>query len=122
MPLTNLQLERFRCITEARLDFDNRYNLIVGANASGKTSLLEAVYFLGRGRSFRTRRLERIIQQGAGDFLAVGKVVAMGCECRLQRVGRGIRPERGQPPLGFVEGEAGVGRHERFRRGERAQR
>lgn len=75
MPLTTLQLERFRCITEARLDFDSRYNLIVGANASGKTSLLEAVYFLGRGRSFRTRRLERIIQQGAGDFLAVGKVV-----------------------------------------------
>jgi DNA replication and repair protein RecF len=75
MPLANLQLERFRCITATRLDFDSRYNLIVGANASGKTSLLEAIYFLGRGRSFRTRRLERIIQQGAGDFLAVGSVV-----------------------------------------------
>lgn len=74
MPLAALQLERFRCITAARLDFDARYNLVVGANASGKTSLLEAIYFLGRGRSFRTRRLERIIQQGESDFMAVGRV------------------------------------------------
>ena len=75
MPLVSLQLERFRCIHEATLGFDSRYNLIVGANASGKTSLLEALYFLGRGRSFRTRRLDRVIQQGQPDFLAVGKVV-----------------------------------------------
>ena len=74
MPLVSLQLERFRCIHEATLGFDSRYNLIVGANASGKTSLLEALYFLGRGRSFRTRRLDRVIQQGQPDFLAVGKV------------------------------------------------
>jgi len=75
MPLVSLQLERFRCIHEATLGFDSRYNLIVGANASGKTSLLEALYFLGRGRSFRTRRLDRVIQQGQTDFLAVGKVL-----------------------------------------------
>ena len=68
MPLISLQLERFRCIHEATLGFDTRYNLIVGANASGKTSLLEALYFLGRGRSFRTRRLDRVIQRGKRTF------------------------------------------------------
>lgn len=102
MPLATLQLERFRCITEARLDFDSRYNLIVGANASGKTSLLEALYFLGRGRSFRTRRLDRVIQQGAPDFLAVGRVVNPPVTTTL-----GLRGTRGSTEIRVAGASAG---------------
>ena len=58
----------------AEIEFDRRFTLISGPNASGKTSLLEAIYVLGRGRSFRTRRLERLIRHGADRFVVFGEV------------------------------------------------
>lgn len=74
MALISLQVEQFRCLEKAGLSFDPHYNLFVGPNASGKTSLLEALFFLGRGRSFRTRRLERLIRTGQPEFMLVGRV------------------------------------------------
>jgi DNA replication and repair protein RecF len=73
MPLTWLQVEQFRCLERVELALDPHFNLFVGPNASGKTSLLEAFFFLGRGRSFRTRRLETLVRQGQKSFLIVGK-------------------------------------------------
>lgn len=55
--------------------FDPHFTLVSGPNASGKTSLLEALYVLGRGRSFRTRRLEHLIRSTAGRFVVFGEVV-----------------------------------------------
>ena len=78
MALARLEVDEFRCIERARLAFDPHYNLFVGPNASGKTSLLEAVFFLGRGRSFRTRRLDRLVRQGQEGFRIVGWVEAAG--------------------------------------------
>jgi DNA replication and repair protein RecF len=68
------------------LELDQGFTLISGPNASGKTSLLEAMYVLGRGRSFRTRRLEHLIRQGTERFVVFGEVdtatrrVPMGVE------------------------------------------
>jgi DNA replication and repair protein RecF len=56
------------------LELDPKFTLISGANASGKTSLLEAMYVLGRGRSFRTRRLEHLIRRGADRFVVFGEI------------------------------------------------
>ncbi|MHB8476828.1 MAG: DNA replication/repair protein RecF [Steroidobacteraceae bacterium] len=69
-----MQVTDFRCLQSAGLDLDSRFTLISGANASGKTSLLEAIYVLGRGRSFRTRRLEHLIRQGSSKFVVFGEV------------------------------------------------
>jgi DNA replication and repair protein RecF len=89
MPLTWLQVEQFRCLERVELDLDPHFNLFVGANASGKTSLLEALFFLGRGRSFRTRRLDHLIRQGQKAFIVVGKSEESG---RLATLGiRGSR-------------------------------
>jgi DNA replication and repair protein RecF len=74
MALIALQIEQFRCLERVELSLDPHFNLFVGPNASGKTSLLEAMFFLGRGRSFRSRRLERMIRQGQPSFLVVGRV------------------------------------------------
>lgn len=74
MPLERLDAERFRGLVAFSAEFDSRYNLIVGPNASGKTSLLEALYFLGRARSFRTRRVAALIRHGESDFQLVGSV------------------------------------------------
>jgi len=61
-------------LQSAALDLDPRFTLISGPNASGKTSLLEAIYVLGRGRSFRTRRLEHLIRHGSEQFVVFGEI------------------------------------------------
>src|SRR2546430_5768955 len=42
-------------------------------NGSGKTSLLEAIFLLGRGRSFRTRNSERLIGHGKERLVVFGR-------------------------------------------------
>jgi DNA replication and repair protein RecF len=58
------------------LELDSKFTLISGPNASGKTSLLEAMYVLGRGRSFRTRQLEHLVRRGTERFVVFGEVEA----------------------------------------------
>lgn len=55
MRVDSLSLSSFRNYSEASLSFDEGINLICGPNAQGKTNMLEAVYLLTGGRSFRTR-------------------------------------------------------------------
>ena len=43
------------------LEFDHGFNFLVGNNGSGKTSLLEAIFYLGHGRSFKSAVANRII-------------------------------------------------------------
>src|SRR5271168_5309427 len=76
MSLRRLQVTDFRCLQAVALDLDSRFTLISGANASGKTSLLEAIYVLGRGRSFRTRQLDHLIRRGAERFVVFGEIEA----------------------------------------------
>jgi DNA replication and repair protein RecF len=73
MPLAELALENLRCIQGAELALAPGINLICGPNASGKTSLLEGIYLLGRGRSFRTRNSERLIRQGEQSLQSAGR-------------------------------------------------
>jgi len=62
MSLAELRIEDLRCIESATLAFSPELNLIAGENGAGKTSILEAIFLLGRGRSFRTRSSERLIR------------------------------------------------------------
>jgi DNA replication and repair protein RecF len=73
MPLSELTIEHLRCIAAAEVEFSASSNLIEGANGSGKTSLLEAVFLLGRGRSFRTRTTERLIATGEPLLRVTGR-------------------------------------------------
>lgn len=68
MTIARLDIQHLRNINQARLEFGDQFNFIVGANASGKTSLLEAIYLLGSGRSFRTSRLQHVIQTENEQF------------------------------------------------------
>ena len=89
MTLSRLQVTDFRCLQSAELQPDSQFTLISGPNASGKTSLLEAIYVLGRGRSFRTRRLEHLIRQGIERFVVFGEV-----ETSTRRVPMGVEGSR----------------------------
>jgi len=86
MTLRRMQVTDFRCLHQAEIDLDSDFTLISGPNASGKTTLLEAIYVLGRGRSFRTRRLEHLIRSGSertivfGEVDIAGRRVALGIE------------------------------------------
>jgi DNA replication and repair protein RecF len=73
MSLLALEAEGLRCLEPSRLEFHPHVNLVTGANGAGKTSLLEAVYLLGRGRSFRTRHTERLIAHGAERLTVFGR-------------------------------------------------
>ena len=64
----------FRCLENAELVLGPRFNLISGANASGKTSLLEALAYLGRGKSFRGASTSNLTQHGKEDFVLFGEV------------------------------------------------
>ena len=74
MALSELRLEDLRCLPAAQLELHARLNLITGPNGSGKTSLLEAIYLLGRGRSFRTRLTEQLIRHGTPGLRVSGQV------------------------------------------------
>lgn len=72
--LQRLRVQRFRNLQQVDLEVGARENWIVGANAAGKTALLEAIYCLSRGRSFRGRRFGALVQRGAGSATAEGWV------------------------------------------------
>ena len=73
MSLAELRIENLRCVESAVLEFSPELNLIAGANGAGKTSILEAMFLLGRGRSFRTRSSERLIRHGQPSLTVFGR-------------------------------------------------
>lgn len=76
MPIQRFSVRDFRCLANIEFEADSRYNLIYGANASGKTSVLEALAYLGRGKSFRGAATTSLIRHGAREFVLFGRVEA----------------------------------------------
>ncbi|MFO8003081.1 DNA replication/repair protein RecF [Thioalkalivibrio sp.] len=66
--LLELWLRNVRNLMEGRVRPGSGLNVFVGANGSGKTSLLEACHVLALGRSFRTHRLARVVRGEASDL------------------------------------------------------
>ncbi len=69
MTLSRLSIHHFRNIDASDLTFSPGFNFLVGPNGSGKTSVLEAIYYLGHGRSFRTHLISRLIQHQENAFI-----------------------------------------------------
>lgn len=74
MFLGEMEVENLRCLHRAELEFHPGANLIRGENGAGKTSLLEAVYLLARGRSFRTRHTDRLVALGQDSLRVLGRL------------------------------------------------
>ena len=69
MFLQQLSINHCRIIEKAELELSPSVNLICGANGSGKSSILEAVSILSKGRSFRTSRIADVIRNSQEALL-----------------------------------------------------
>jgi DNA replication and repair protein RecF len=74
MSLKSLTIQHFRNIDHADIELNPGINLIFGENGSGKTSILEAVQYLSSGKSFRTRNLSPLIQEGSESLTIAADV------------------------------------------------
>ena len=74
MLLTRLSVRNLRNLATVDIYPANKLNLIIGENASGKTSLLEAIYLLGMARTFRNQKGSRLIAHGVDELTLFGQL------------------------------------------------
>ena len=74
MSLAQLEIVGVRYIRQAILDLNPSIKLIYGRNGSGKTSILESIYLLGAGRSYRNISVEPLISKGLNECLVRGEL------------------------------------------------
>jgi DNA replication and repair protein RecF len=84
MYLRALTLRNFRSYENAQFQFSPKINVIRGLNARGKTTLLEAIFFLMTGRSFRTAQPSALIRHGASFFQLEALFIKYGIEQNLR--------------------------------------
>lgn len=82
--IVSLTLRNFRNYRDAHIQFSPGVNLFYGRNAEGKTNLLEAIFFLSTGRSFRTSRLDELILQGEKFFFLEATFIKDGIQQTLK--------------------------------------
>ena len=90
MQLSQLKIRDFRNLRNVQFDPSPGINLIFGKNASGKTSILESVYYLSHLRSFRTPYLTDIINNEASYL----QLFARADDERKQSIPIGIKRSR----------------------------
>lgn len=107
MALIRLAVRNLRVVEAADLRLSPNFNLILGPNAAGKTSLLEAVYFLSSGRSFRSARSQDLVRRGCEEAVVQGELVdgsGGAIKLGIGRSARGIRAKlRGERAQAIAE-------------------
>ncbi|MFA4827349.1 MAG: DNA replication/repair protein RecF [Candidatus Shapirobacteria bacterium] len=72
MYLTKLTLDNFRSYRSQSFDLDPKINLIIGPNGSGKSNILESIYLLASGKSFRSSSLSKLVNWNSSFSLIRG--------------------------------------------------
>ena len=73
MLLSKLSINSFRNLEDQNIGFSEGVNLILGENGQGKTSILEAIYILSQGKSFREKSNKHLIQWQKKGFEVCGQ-------------------------------------------------
>jgi DNA replication and repair protein RecF len=93
--LQRLTLADFRNYTELELEPMPGLNVFVGANAQGKSNLLEGIAMLGTGKSFRTSREGDVVRKGSERAVLHGEAALRAgmveLACTIERSSRGSR-------------------------------
>ena len=84
MSLEYISIINFRNLQEVKVALEPRFNFFLGANGSGKTSLLEAFYFLSSARSFTTNSRRSFIMNGKEECIVRGDIKG---DYQMARVG-----------------------------------
>lgn len=87
MRLESLQIRSFRNLAAVELRPGPGVNWLYGVNGAGKTSVLEAIHVLGRGRSFRTGNLAALLRDGDPGFRVVAETAEPSHRLGLERTG-----------------------------------
>ena len=95
MKLAQLQIKNFRNLQDTQLTPASGVNLILGNNASGKTSLLEAIYYLSHVRSFRTQHISDLILRQSPYLQLVANIESPD----KQQIPFGIRRSRNKSEI-----------------------
>lgn len=74
MRVKSLSISNVRNIATAQIDLDARLNCFIGDNGAGKTSILEALSVLSKGRSFRPGQISSLIGPAGESIQVVGKI------------------------------------------------
>jgi DNA replication and repair protein RecF len=78
MRLAQLRLRDFRNYTRLDVNFEPGFQLLLGANAQGKTNILEAIYLMATLRSFRGVGSAQLVGHGEKGYFVGGTVVSQG--------------------------------------------
>jgi len=84
MNVREIRLNGFRNYEEFSSEFSERVNVVIGDNAQGKTNLLEAVYFMSAGRSFRAKSDRELINFDRDGAYIRADVTADGRDQKLE--------------------------------------
>ena len=76
MKFNSLQLSQYRNYTQQRLDFNSGVNVFLGQNGQGKTNLMESMFLMIRGQSFRPAKFESYILKGKSEAFLRASVEA----------------------------------------------
>jgi DNA replication and repair protein RecF len=74
MSISYLTINGVRNLDNVSLHLNEHYNFFVGPNGSGKTSLLESIYLLSMGRSFRTHLYNKVVHHDKENLTVFGRI------------------------------------------------
>lgn len=74
MFLSKLNITNVRNLESVSIDCHSKANIIYGINGSGKTSLLESIFLLGRGRSFKHRDLRLVVNRHSDSLIVSAQI------------------------------------------------
>ncbi len=110
MRIRALHLTNFRNFGDLRVEFSERRNVILGANAEGKTNILDAVHMLGVGRSHRERRDSNLVKfgeeyyriEGVFDHIGVKTTIEVAYNADGKRIRLNGKEARGPDLIGLA--------------------
>ena len=91
MIVQKLKMYNFRCFSSFEIVFSNKINILLGRNATGKTSILEAINYLALTKSFRTNDESQLVKEQQNEMSVIGEIIKdkSTCFCKIIRQVKG---------------------------------
>ena len=90
MYIEEIVFNNFRNIRTNKITLSKNFNVLYGKNAQGKTSVIEAIYFLSTGKSFRTRKVLEQIKEGEKTLTLFSKTSVDNFSIQLNKEKKGF--------------------------------